>query len=98
MLPVMSMATGGTKAWRSGDAETEPVINVSMDHDRIVLRPVGQLDKEAIETVLSLVAGARAAGAIAVVDLDHLDSVDGAGAEALRKLTAAPSRASSSRA
>ena len=96
MLRVMSMATGGTRAWRSGDAEIESVINVSMEQGRVVLRPVGQLDEEVIDTVLSLVAGARAAGAIAVVDLDHLDRVEGAGTEALHELTAPPSRASSS--
>lgn len=64
------------------------MINVSMDQDRIVLRPVGQLDPEAIDTLLSLLAGARAAGAIAVVDLEQLDPVDVAGTDALRTLTA----------
>ena len=52
----------------------EPAIWVSMDDGRIVLRPVGVLDRTAIDTLLQLVAGARAAGATAVVDIDQVTS------------------------
>lgn len=51
----------------------EPVISVTVDQDRVVLRPVGVLDDELAETLVRLLAGARAAGAAAVVDFTQAD-------------------------
>jgi len=54
-----------------------------MDHDRVVVRPVGRLDSDSIETLLGLLACAREAGLIAVVDLDAVESDDPAVSDVL---------------
>ncbi len=51
----------------------EPVIEVSMDRGRVVIRPVGMLDAAALEALGDLLVGARAAGQDAVVDLSDTD-------------------------
>ena len=51
----------------------EPVIEVSMDRGRVVIRPVGMLDTTAAEALGDLLVGARAAGQDAVVDLADTD-------------------------
>ena len=51
-------------------------ISVTMDGGQVVLRPSGHLDREAIEALLGLVAGAKAAGALAIVDLQQVDVAD----------------------
>ena len=58
------------------DAHVEAVIGVSIDHDRIVIRPIGSLDRAALDALRSLLDGARAAGAVAVVDVAQLDRGD----------------------
>jgi hypothetical protein len=55
-------------------------ISVTMDGGQVVLRPCGHLDREAIEALLGLVAGAKAAGAVAIVDLEQVDPADRAAA------------------
>ena len=51
-------------------------ISVTMDGGQVVLRPSGHLDQDAIEALLGLVAGAKAAGAVAIVDLEQVDVAD----------------------
>jgi hypothetical protein len=57
----------------SDDAEIESTITVHMHRGRVVLRPVGPLDGDLIDTVLGLVRGARDAGVIAEVDLEAIE-------------------------
>ena len=59
----------------------EAVIKVLMDRDRVVFRPVGQLDRESVEALQDLLACARDAGLVAVVDLDAIDPDDLVGSE-----------------
>jgi hypothetical protein len=68
------------------DACGEPAIKVLMDRDRVVVRPVGRLDRDSIETLLGLVGCAREAGVIAVVDLDAIEPGDLAGSDVLARL------------
>jgi hypothetical protein len=65
------------------DARAEAVIGVGMDDDCIVIRPVGHLDRAALDALRSLLEGARATGAIAVVDVARLDHGDLAIVEAI---------------
>ena len=51
----------------------QPVIEVSMDRGRVVIRPIGMLDAAALEALGDLLVGARAAGQDAVVDLSDTD-------------------------
>ena len=48
----------------------EPAIKVLMDRGRVVVRPVGHLDRDSIAALLDLLDSAREAGVIAAVDLD----------------------------
>jgi hypothetical protein len=61
---------------RNEEAGAAAVIGVCMDDDRIVIRPVGHLDRAGLDALRSLLEGARAAGAIAVVDVAQLDRDD----------------------
>jgi hypothetical protein len=63
--------------WPSDDGNTEPAIKVL--RDRVVVRPVGQLDAEALRALVDLVGCAREAGVVAVVDLDGLELSDRTG-------------------
>jgi hypothetical protein len=45
------------------------MIDVSMEGGQLVVRPVGRLDDEAVDALRTVLEGARAAGAVAVVDL-----------------------------
>jgi hypothetical protein len=65
--------------WPSDDANTEPAIKVLMDRDRVVVRPVGQLDADALRALVDLVGCAREAGVVAVVDLDGVELSDRTG-------------------
>jgi hypothetical protein len=66
------------------EAEGERAIKVLWDRDRVVVRPVGNLDQDAIEAVLGLLACAREAGVTAVVDLDAVARGDVAGSDLAR--------------
>jgi hypothetical protein len=55
------------------DDAGEPVIGVTMEDGRIVIRPSGLLDRAGLDALEHLVRGARAAGATAVVDLTGVD-------------------------
>ena len=59
---------------------SDAAISVTMDGGQVVLRPCGQLDREAIEALLGLIAGAEAAGAVAIVDLEQVAATDRAAA------------------
>lgn len=48
-------------------------ISVTMDGERVVIRPSGHLDRDAIDTVRALLSGATTAGVAAVVDLARID-------------------------
>jgi hypothetical protein len=65
------------------DAAVEPEIGVSMDRGRIVIRPVGHVDRAGLDALRSLLDCARAAGVIAVVDLAQIDDADLATVDAL---------------
>ena len=54
-------------------ARDHPVIAVSMDGTRVVVRPVGALDDATVEALRVLLEGARAAGQVAVVDFAAAD-------------------------
>ena len=43
----------------TSDAEVERGISVTMDGGRVVIRPSGHLDRETLDALLGLVAGAR---------------------------------------
>jgi hypothetical protein len=58
------------------DERAEPVIGVCMEDDRIVIRPVGHLDRAGLDALRSLLDGARAAAASVVVDLSQVDQRD----------------------
>lgn len=60
----------------TSDADVERGISVTMDGGRVVIRPCGHLDPDAIDALLDLVAGAKAAGATAIVDLELVDAPD----------------------
>jgi hypothetical protein len=60
----------------TSDADVDPRISVTMDGARVVIRPCGHLDRETLEALLGLVAGAQSAGATAVVELDQVDVLD----------------------
>jgi hypothetical protein len=81
----------------NGDAETEQAIKVLWDGDRVVVRPVGILDQDSIDAVLGLLACAREAGVIAVVDLDAIVPCDLASREVVSRLIADASLSSQSR-
>ena len=72
----------------NGEAEPERAIKVVWDRDRVVVRPVGHLDRGSIEAVLGLVACAREAGVIAVVDLDEIVPGNLADSEMISRLVA----------
>ena len=82
--------------WANDDAGIAPTVTVHMHRDRVVLRPVGRLDRELIDTVLGLVNGARDAGVIVEVDLGAIDPGELAGREMLTRLMEAPRTVSSS--
>jgi hypothetical protein len=65
------------------DAGAEPVIGVSMDNDRIVIRLVGHVDRAGLDALRSLLDGAGAAGAVAVVDVAQIDHGDLAAVNAI---------------
>jgi hypothetical protein len=67
----------------TSDAEIERRISVSMDGGRVVIRPTGHLDRETLDALLGLVAGARSAGATPIVELDQVDALDRLAAVAL---------------
>ena len=79
------------------EAGIESTITVHMRRGRVVLRPVGRLDRDLIDTVLGLLSCARDAGVIAEVDLTAIEPGELAGPDALTELseltelTAAPS-------
>jgi anti-anti-sigma regulatory factor len=54
-----------------------------MDHDRIVVRPVGHIDAAGLDALRSLLECARATGATAIVDLTEVDADDVAAVDAL---------------
>jgi hypothetical protein len=81
----------------SDDGDIEPPIKVLMDRERIVVRPVGHLDRNSLQAVLGLLACAREAGMIAVVDLDQIEPGDLAGSDVLARLAADGSLSSSYR-
>ena len=60
----------------------DPAISVTMEGERVVIRPSGRLDAEGIEAVRRLLVGAAATGAHAVVDLRRLARVDRPAVEA----------------
>jgi hypothetical protein len=78
------------------DAGIESTITVHMHRGRVVLRPVGRLDRDLIDTVLGLVRSARDAGVIAEVDLEAVEPGELAARDVLTGLMAAPHTASSS--
>jgi hypothetical protein len=79
------------------DAGIEPTVTVHMHRGRVVLRPVGRLDRDLIDTVLGLVNGARDAGVIAEVDLGAIEPGEMPSGEVLTRLMTAR-RTTSSRA
>jgi hypothetical protein len=74
----------------SDEAGIESTITVHMRRGRVVLRPVGRLDRDLIDTVLGLLSCARDAGVIAEVDLAAIEPGELAGRDVLTELTAAP--------
>ena len=60
----------------TSEAEVERRISVTMDGGRVVIRPCGHLDRETLDALLGLVAGARSAGATPIVELDQVDALD----------------------
>jgi hypothetical protein len=78
------------------DAGIGSTITVHMHRGRIVLRPVGRLDRDLIDTVLGLVRCARDAGVIAEVDLEAIEPGELADGDVLTRLMAAQHTASSS--
>ena len=64
----------------TSDADVERGINVTMEGGQVVIRPSGHLDPEAFDALLGLVAGAWAAGAPVLVDLERVDAPDRAAA------------------
>jgi hypothetical protein len=52
------------------------MIDVSMERGQLIVRPVGLLDEEALDALRVVLEGARAAGAVAVVDLDAAEWSD----------------------
>ncbi len=71
-----------------GDADIEQAIKVVWDQDRVVIRPIGILDRDSIDAVLGLLACAREAGVRAGVDLDSIVLDDLAGSELVGRLMA----------
>ena len=65
--------------WPSDDGNTEPAIKVLMDRDRVVVRPVGPLDADALRALVDLLGCAREAGIVALVDLDGTELGDPTG-------------------
>jgi hypothetical protein len=78
------------------DAGIESRITVHMHRGRIVLRPVGRLDRDLIDTLLGLVRCARDAGVTAEVDLEAIEPGALARRDVLTRLMAAHRTASSS--
>jgi hypothetical protein len=78
------------------DAEIESTITVHMRRGRVVLRPVGRLDRDLIDTLLGLLSCARDAGVVAEVDLAAIEPGAVARRDVLTRLMAAQRTASSS--
>ena len=78
------------------DAGIDSSITVHMNRGRVVLRPVGRLDGELIDTVLGLVRSARDAGVVAEVDLEGIEPGERASRAEFTRLMAARRTASSS--
>ncbi len=76
--------------WASDEAAIESTITVHMRRGRVVLRPVGRLDRDLIDTVLGLLSSARDAGVVAEVDLAAIEPAELASSDVLTQLTAAP--------
>ncbi|MET0327008.1 MAG: hypothetical protein ABW219_17465 [Ilumatobacteraceae bacterium] len=72
------------------DTRTGPAISVTMEGDRVVIRPSGHLDVDGIEAVRALLAGAAAAGVTAAVDLRRIARRDRPAVEAALGLPGAP--------
>ena len=64
----------------------ESAIQVLMDRGHVVVRPVGHLDRESIETLLGVLASARVAGVTAIVDLDAVLPRDLVATDVLERL------------
>jgi hypothetical protein len=78
------------------DAGIESTITVHMRRDRVVLRPVGRLDRDLIDPILRLLSCARDAGVTAEVDLAAIEPGAPARRDVLTRLIAARRIASSS--
>jgi hypothetical protein len=90
MLRAMRTAERQDESRRpTGQPAGDPVISVSMDEDTVVLRPAGRLDRDLIDTLMGLLAGARLAGTVAVVDLRAVEQGELAREELLRAIRAA---------
>jgi len=86
-----STATDGeTMASAEHDTTAEPAISVTMEGDRVVIRPSGHLDAEGLDAVRQLLAGAAAAGAPAAVDLRRIARRDRPAVEAALGLPGFP--------
>jgi hypothetical protein len=72
----------------SDDVATESTIKVCVERGRVVVRPVGHLGRDSLETLVDLVGCARQAGVIAVVELDAIEPGDLAGNDLLARLAA----------
>lgn len=83
--------------WPGDDGNTEPAIKVLMDRDRVVVRPVGHFDADSLRALVDLVGCARAAGVVAVVELDGIELGDRAGSGVVARLVADGSQSPSSR-
>jgi hypothetical protein len=77
-----SSTDGETMATAEQGTRVEPAISVTMEGERVVIRPSGHLDAEGIEAMRGLLAGAAATGAPAIVDLRRLARVDRPAVEA----------------
>jgi len=89
-----STATGGeTMGTADHETRAEPAISVTMEGDRVVIRPSGPLDAEGIEAVRGLLASAVATGAPATVDLRRLARRDRPAVEAALGLPGVPALA-----
>ena len=77
-----SSTDGETMATAEQGTRVEPAISVTMEGERVVIRPSGRLDDEAVEVVRGLLASAAATGARATVDLSRLARVDRPAVEA----------------